>query len=90
MASQLARTPAKSAGSQTHIAKIEIKGGPDGIVIVVVRRDGERPQIGRQVLDLRQIRRGRLDGVGPPDGYGMTSLGGARFWPAETRSDESG
>ena len=82
MTSQLARKAAKSAGSQAHIAKIEVKSGSDGFVIVDVRGDWQRTQIGRQVLDLRKLR----NGVGPTDSYGTISWGGLRFWPAETRS----
>ena len=83
MAGQGARTAVERPGGAGDVAKIKIEGGSNGLVIVVVRSDGKRTQIGRQILDLGQA---RGDGVWPTDSYGMISWGGLRFWPAETRS----
>ena len=83
--SQFARTATKSTSSQADIAKVKIEGGSNGLIIVGIRRDGERLKVGRQELDLRQVRGGR-GRIGPADSYGIISWGGLRFWPAETRS----
>jgi hypothetical protein len=67
------------SSSQADIARMNVEGRTDGLGIVGVGRNRERFEIGRQIIESCGSRE-------LPPSQGMRSCGGARFWPAETRS----
>lgn len=83
---QSARETAKSAGSETHIAKIKVKSSTDSLFVLDIGTVGDRSEILGQVFE----RNGGSGRTGAAVAQGMRSCGGLRFWPAETRSGIDG